>query len=150
MILFAVPAAMTLAACNPAAETNNPAVATDEAVAERQAEAPAAGASSFTEEQAREHLMSRGYTNPSALTRTADGGWQGTASMGPDTYNVLIDYQGNIVRTSGAGSMSGTGTGATGSGPGGATGTAPGNMGTGGNAAPKGSDTQNQTTPPRQ
>jgi hypothetical protein len=78
-IACALIASGLLAACNPGAETNNPAVATDESVTEREATAPNVGANSFTEEQARMYLAEKGYANPSGLTQSADGAWRGQA-----------------------------------------------------------------------
>ncbi|MFN3313360.1 MAG: PepSY domain-containing protein [Hyphomonas sp.] len=88
-----------LAACQPDAQTNNAAIATDDAVRERQQSAPATGATSFTEGQAQDHLRDRGYTNPSTLQRTDSGEWTGTATLNGRTVNVSVDYQGNIVET---------------------------------------------------
>jgi len=96
-LLVGAVAALLLSACNPDAETNNPAVATDEATAERAAEAPAAGANSFTEEQARERLANMGYTDPSELTQSPDGTWRGQAMKDGQTVRVAVDYQGNVV-----------------------------------------------------
>lgn len=85
-----------VSACQPAAETNNPAIATDEAVKERQQSAPATGATSFTQEQARDHLISKGYTNPTALVKTPSGQWEGQATLNGETVDVSVDYQGNV------------------------------------------------------
>jgi hypothetical protein len=96
-LLGAICLAAALTACQPDAQTNNPAIATDSAVAEREASAPATGASSFTEAQAQDHLISKGYTNPTALTKSPSGEWVGQASMNGRTVNVTIDYQGNVI-----------------------------------------------------
>lgn len=90
-----------LAACNPNAETNNPAVATDEAVSERAATAPNMGATSFTEEQARMHLTEKGYTSPSGLAQAADGTWRGQATKDGRAVSVSVDYQGNVTTQQG-------------------------------------------------
>jgi hypothetical protein len=95
-LLSALTALTLLAACNPNAETDNPAVATDEAVAERQADAPAAGANSFTEDQARGRLTERGYSDPIQLTQAEDGTWRGTATQNGQSVTVSVDYQGNV------------------------------------------------------
>lgn len=84
------------AACNPNAETNNPAVATDESVAERQAAAPAAGATSFTEAQARQRLEEKGYTSATALTQDPSGAWRAQATKDGQPVTVVVDYQGNV------------------------------------------------------
>jgi len=91
-----------LAACNPNAETNNPAVATDEAVIEREAAAPAAGASSFTEDQARGRLTEKGYTEPTGLMQAADGSWSGQAMKDGQKMTVTVDYQGNVTTAEGS------------------------------------------------
>lgn len=102
MLLGAIAALTSLAACNRNAETDNPAIATDEAVAERQADAPATGANSFTEDQARGRLAEQGYTDPIQLTRSEDGTWRGTATRNGQSVNVTLDYQGNITTGQGA------------------------------------------------
>ncbi len=93
--IFAMAAA--LAACQPDAQKNNPAVATEEAVNERETSAPATGANSFTEAQAQDHLISKGYVNPTALTQTASGEWTGQATLNGEIVDVIVDYQGNVV-----------------------------------------------------
>jgi hypothetical protein len=95
-VVIGAGALLLLAACNPNADTNNPAVATDEAVEERMAEAPAVGANSFTEDQARERLEAQGYTNPTGLMQGADGTWSGQATQNGQTVSVTVDYQGNV------------------------------------------------------
>ncbi len=84
---------LTLPPDNPAIKTtkgNNPG-------------APAAGANSFTEAQARSHIEAKGYTNVSALKKDDRGIWNGTAikngqadKNGPPV-SVSLDYQGNVV-----------------------------------------------------
>ena len=61
--------AALVAGCAPEADKTNPAVATEEAAAERAAAAPAAGATSFTQEQARERATSAGYMDVGELTQ---------------------------------------------------------------------------------
>lgn len=100
-LVVALGALGLLAACNPNAETNNPAVATDEAVTQREAVAPAAGASSFTEEQARGRLTEKGYTEPTGLMQAADGTWSGQAKKDGQSMAVTVDYQGNVTTTQG-------------------------------------------------
>jgi hypothetical protein len=81
------PAANPDAPSNPAinrSEGNNPG-------------APAAGANSFTEGQARSRLEKDGYTEISELTKDGDGLWRGKAKKGGQTVEVAVDYQGNIV-----------------------------------------------------
>jgi len=59
--------------------------------------APAAGANSFTEGQAKARLETAGYSGISALVKDGDGLWRGKASKGGQMVEVAIDYQGNIV-----------------------------------------------------
>jgi hypothetical protein len=89
-------AGLCLAACQPDADKTNPAIATDEAVAEREAAAPAIGANSFTQDQARERIEAAGYTGVTELTKGEDGIWRAVASLGGQTQEVSIDYQGNV------------------------------------------------------
>lgn len=91
-------AAPLLAGCNPTAQTNNPAVATEDSVAERQTQAPARGATSFTEDQARDHLVKNGYSAPTDLRQAEDGSWRGQATMSGKVVGVVVDYQGNITQ----------------------------------------------------
>lgn len=93
---LALGALLLAAACNPSADTDNPAIATNEAVAERAADAPAQGANSFTEDQARQRLADAGYTSPSALSQSEDGTWRGQATNNGQTTDVIVDYQGNV------------------------------------------------------
>ena len=57
--------------------------------------APAKGANSFTENQARGRFAKGGYTHISKIMK-ADGLWQGTAMRGSKRVTVLLDYKGNI------------------------------------------------------
>lgn len=59
--------------------------------------APATGANSFTEAQARSRIEGAGYSNVSGLTKDRDGIWRGKASKGGTTVGVALDYQGNVV-----------------------------------------------------
>ncbi len=93
---LAIAALAACAACQPDSDKTNPAVATDEAKAEREAAAPAAGASSFTEDQARERITQAGYTDVGALTKASDGSWRATATMNGQPAAVVVDYQGNV------------------------------------------------------
>lgn len=78
----ATPSASTPAVANP--NTNNPG-------------APAAGANSFTEAQAKSRIEGAGYSNVSGLVKDKDGIWRGKASKGGTTVAVGLDYQGNVV-----------------------------------------------------
>lgn len=95
-LFAAVIAAALITGCSPDSDKTNPAIATDEAVAEREAQAPAAGASSFTEGQARDRITGAGYTDVTGLMQAADGTWRGTAMMAGQSTNVVVDYQGNV------------------------------------------------------
>ncbi|TPG43624.1 hypothetical protein EAH79_01550 [Sphingomonas koreensis] len=57
---------------------------------------PQHGANSFTEEQARGHIMHAGFTNVAALTKDGGGVWRGTARKGGRTVNVALDFKGNV------------------------------------------------------
>lgn len=70
---------------NPAAKSGAP-----HAVA-----APASGANSFTENQARGRFAKAGYTSLSKLTKS-NGLWQGTAMKAGKQATVMLDYKGNI------------------------------------------------------
>jgi hypothetical protein len=59
--------------------------------------APAAGANSFTEAQAKSRIEGAGYSNVSGLTKDKDGIWKGKASKGGTMVDVGLDYQGNVV-----------------------------------------------------
>lgn len=72
----------------------NPAVSTN---ATNNPGAPAAGANSFTEGQAKARLEKDGYTSVTALTKDPNGVWRGKATKGGQPVDVAVDYQGNIV-----------------------------------------------------
>lgn len=59
--------------------------------------APAAGANSFTEGQAKSRIEGAGYSNVTALAKDKDGVWRGKGSKGGKAMDVSLDYQGNIV-----------------------------------------------------
>lgn len=59
--------------------------------------APADGANSFTEDQAKSRIEERGYTNVSELRKDEKGIWQGTAETGGKKVQVSLDFQGNVV-----------------------------------------------------
>jgi hypothetical protein len=58
--------------------------------------APAAGANSFTEGQAKSRIEAAGYTNVSPLIKDKDGIWRGQASKAGATLDVALDYKGNV------------------------------------------------------
>ena len=54
------------------------------------------GANSFAEGQARDLLEKDGYSNVSALMNDKDGIWHGKAVKNQKTFDVSVDYQGQI------------------------------------------------------
>ncbi len=54
------------------------------------------GANSFTEKQARQHILNAGYQSVSGLTKGKDGIWRGTATKGTATMPVAMDFKGNV------------------------------------------------------
>jgi hypothetical protein len=59
--------------------------------------APAAGANSFTEGQAKSRIEAAGYSNVSGLIKDKDGIWRGRAFKGGSPVDVALDFQGNVV-----------------------------------------------------
>lgn len=59
--------------------------------------APLKGANSFTEEQAKDRALARGYTDVSGLKKDDAGIWRGTANMDGKNVGIAIDYKGNVV-----------------------------------------------------
>lgn len=59
--------------------------------------APAAGANSFTEAQAKSRIEAAGFTNVSGLAKDKDGVWRGKGTKNGKAEDVGLDYQGNIV-----------------------------------------------------
>ena len=57
--------------------------------------APAKGANSFTEAQARGRFTKAGYSGIGKLMKR-DGVWQGTAMKGGKQATVMLDYKGHI------------------------------------------------------
>lgn len=72
---------------------STPAVATSNA---NNPGAPAVGANSFTEAQAKSRIRKAGYTHVSNLVKDKDGIWRGKAYNGTATVPVALDYQGNV------------------------------------------------------
>ena len=54
------------------------------------------GANSFTEGQARQHILNSGYTDVTGLTKGADGVWRGTATHNGAPTSVAMDFKGNV------------------------------------------------------
>ncbi len=103
-------AALLLAACGQkesatADQTAGPVVAAgtdgNQAVDTTPTQDPAsvsAGASSFTEDQARGAFEKAGYTVAGPLTQDANGVWQGKATKGGVEATIGIDYKGAITQ----------------------------------------------------
>ena len=83
----------TAPAANPQAPTN-PAISSKDG---NNPGAPATGANSFTESQARARLESRGYTAINGLAKDKDGVWRASATKDGKSVQVAVDYQGNVV-----------------------------------------------------
>ena len=54
------------------------------------------GANSFTQNEARKHILNSGYTSVSGLTKGKDGIWRGTAMKDGASSNVALDFKGNV------------------------------------------------------
>jgi hypothetical protein len=54
------------------------------------------GANSFTEDQARARIEGAGFTQVGKLTLDDQGIWRGPAAKGATTFQVGLDYKGNI------------------------------------------------------
>jgi len=61
------------------------------------ANAPLAGANSFTEAQAKERMEKAGFTQVSNLKKDDQGIWRATGMHGGKQTNVALDYRGNVV-----------------------------------------------------
>lgn len=59
--------------------------------------APAAGANSFTESQAKSRIEDKGFTNVSGLKKDSSGVWRGKAMQKGKSVDVSVDFQGNVV-----------------------------------------------------
>ena len=81
---------------NPPANTNpsTPAISNKD---QNNSGAPAAGANSFTEGQAKSRLEAAGFTNVSGLAKDKDGVWRGKGTKAGMAQDLSLDYQGNIV-----------------------------------------------------
>ena len=58
--------------------------------------APAAGANSFTESQAKSRIETNGFANVSGLAKNSQGVWRGKAMKGGQSVDVSVDFQGNV------------------------------------------------------
>jgi hypothetical protein len=54
------------------------------------------GANSFTQNEARKHILNAGYSSVSGLAKGTDGVWHGTAMKAGANYNVAMDFKGNV------------------------------------------------------
>ena len=54
------------------------------------------GANSFTQDEARQHILNSGYTDVSGLTKGEDGVWRGMATKGGAARPVGLDFKGNV------------------------------------------------------
>jgi len=96
-LAIAAAAAMisSFAAAQPAnRDANTPAVSTPNSPPNPGA--PAAGANSFTEGQAKSRIESNGYANVSDLRKDDQGIWRGKAMKDGKSINVSLDFQGNV------------------------------------------------------
>jgi len=59
--------------------------------------APAAGANSFTEDQAKSRIEEKGFANVSELKKDDQGIWRGMAERDGRKVQVMLDFQGNVV-----------------------------------------------------
>jgi len=57
---------------------------------------PKPGANSFTQTEAKKHILNSGYTDVSALTKGKDGVWRGTATKDGASRAVALDFKGNV------------------------------------------------------
>ncbi len=96
MLRILIVAATLAVAGSPSAQTaddsHNPAIKDSAA---KMTAAPAKGANSFTEKQARQRLAKAGYTVTS-LTKDANGVWTGSATKDGKTSTVGLDFKGNV------------------------------------------------------
>jgi hypothetical protein len=58
--------------------------------------APAQGANSFTEAQARSRISMAGYSHVSDLKKDNDGLWQGKAMKNGKPLRIALDYKGDV------------------------------------------------------
>jgi putative membrane protein len=54
------------------------------------------GANSFTQGEARQHILNSGYTSVSGLAKGKDGVWRGTAEKDGVSRSVALDFKGNV------------------------------------------------------
>ncbi len=61
------------------------------------------GANSFTEGQARQHIVNSGYSDVTGLAKGQDGVWRGRASHNGAQVDVAMDFKGNVTEAGAAG-----------------------------------------------
>ena len=54
------------------------------------------GANSFTQNEARKHILNSGYESVSGLAKGHDGIWRGVAVKGGVSSKVALDFKGNV------------------------------------------------------
>lgn len=89
---------------NPPARSgpSNPAVKTTEG---NNANAPVAGANSFTMSQAKTRIEAKGFSKVSALKKDESGVWRGKAEKDGQPKDVSVDFQGNVISEAQRGSL---------------------------------------------
>lgn len=78
---------------SPPATPQNDAINTDANTGDT---AQSAGSNSFTEGQARGHIVDAGYTDVAGLTKTPEGLWTASAKKDGKTMQVSVDFKGAI------------------------------------------------------
>ena len=58
--------------------------------------APAPGANSFTEGQAKERIEKAGFSNVEGLRKDDQGIWRGSAKQGDKPVSVSVDFRGTV------------------------------------------------------
>lgn len=69
----------------------------DRSAANANTRAPAGGANSFTESQAKSRMEDQGFGQITDLKKDDKGIWTGRATKNGQSVTVMLDYQGNIV-----------------------------------------------------
>lgn len=89
-------AGLLVAALSPGWAQQNPAMENPSVVPPASAKSLSAGANSFSEGQARDRLMSQGFSDVSKLMNDSQGIWRGTAKNGTQRVRVSVDYKGAV------------------------------------------------------
>jgi hypothetical protein len=72
---------------------SNPAVRAPESNVQN---GPAAGTNNFTEEEVKTRIEAQGFANVTELKKSDDGIWLGMAQREGLTFQVALDYRGNV------------------------------------------------------